>query len=123
MRLTAMHSSPLEDLDAEKQERTVFMESLELLGGGTPFDPKAANAFHSLTMDSKGLLVDVANGGYQTDLSCYLRICCCLGSMPIVISTAKKTLHWFLLETFCGCGTDAQPGSKMVAPALSLQLL
>jgi hypothetical protein len=60
--------APLENLTAEEQEKTVSLGSSALLGGAT-FTPQAANAFHVLTTDSKSLLVDVANGGFQKDLS------------------------------------------------------
>ena len=59
---------PLENLTEEEQEKTVSLSGSALLGGAT-FDPQAANAFHVLTTDSKSLLVDVANGGFQKDLS------------------------------------------------------
>jgi hypothetical protein len=60
--------APLENLTAGEQEKTVSLSGSALLGGAT-FDPQAANAFHALTTDSKSLLVDVANGGFQKDLS------------------------------------------------------
>ena len=61
--------APLENLTEEEQEKTVSLSGSALLGGVTTFDPQAANAFHVLTTDSKSLLVDVANGGFQKDLS------------------------------------------------------
>ena len=61
--------SPLENLTAGDQEKTVSLGSSALLGGTTTFAPKAASAFHVLTTDSKSLLVDVANGGFQKDIS------------------------------------------------------
>jgi Tfp pilus assembly protein PilX len=60
--------APLENLTAEEQGKTVSLGSSALLGGAT-FAPQAANAFHVLTTDSKSLLVDVVNGGFQKDLS------------------------------------------------------
>ena len=61
--------APLETLTEEEQEKIVSLSDSALLGGATTFDPQAANAFHVLTTDSKSLLVDVANGGFQKDLS------------------------------------------------------
>ena len=60
--------SPLENLSAGEQEKAVSLSAAALLGDAT-FNPQAANAFHVLTTDSKSLLVDVANGGFQKDLS------------------------------------------------------
>ena len=60
--------SPLENLSAGEQEKAVSLSAAALLGNAT-FNPQAANAFHVLTTDSKSLLVDVANGGFQKDLS------------------------------------------------------
>ena len=60
--------SPLENLSAGEQEKAVSISAAALLGNAT-FNPQAANAFHVLTTDSKSLLVDVANGGFQKDLS------------------------------------------------------
>jgi len=60
--------SPLENLSAGEQEKAVSLGAAALLGNAT-FNPQAANAFHVLTTDSKSLLVDVANGGFQKDLS------------------------------------------------------
>ena len=60
---------PLENLTAEDQGKVASLGSTALLGGLTTFAPREANAFHILTTDSKGLLVDVANGGFQKDLS------------------------------------------------------
>ena len=60
--------SPLENLSAGEQEKAVSLGAAALLGDAT-FNPQAANAFHVLTTDSKSLLVDVANGGFQKDLS------------------------------------------------------
>lgn len=61
--------SPLGNLTAAQQDRIPSLRTTALLGDPDQFDRKAANAFHILTTDSKSLLVDVANGGYQKDLS------------------------------------------------------
>lgn len=60
---------PLENLSSEEKGKTVSLVGSALLGGATTFAPREANAFHILTTDSKSLLVDVANGGFQKDLS------------------------------------------------------
>jgi len=63
----ALYAS-LKNLTEEEQGKMISLSDSSLVGGGT-FDSKAANAFHVLTTDSKSLLVDVANGGFQKDLS------------------------------------------------------
>ena len=60
--------APLENLTEEEQEKTASLSGSALLGSSA-FDPQASNAFHILTTASKSLLVDVANGGFQKDLS------------------------------------------------------
>ena len=59
----------LSEMTIEEQGRVVTLGSSALVGGNAKFDPKVGNAFRFLSADSKGLLVDVANGGYQKDLS------------------------------------------------------
>ncbi|WP_018970824.1 hypothetical protein [Rubritalea marina] len=57
----------LEDLTDEEKEKLHSFGSSALVGSN--FQPKTANAFNTLTVDSKNLLIDVVNGGYQKDLS------------------------------------------------------
>ena len=61
--------SPLVTITEEEQEKMHSFGSSGLLGAGGTFQPKDANAFHNLTVDSRSLFVDVVNGGYQKDLS------------------------------------------------------
>lgn len=60
--------APLVNLPENEREKAVSIDSSTLLAGAT-FDPLAAKAFHVLSTNSKSLLVDVANGGFQKDLS------------------------------------------------------
>jgi hypothetical protein len=55
----------LESLSNADRDKLISLDST----GIASFDPVANNAFHVLTTDSKSLLVDVANGGFQKDLS------------------------------------------------------
>lgn len=55
----------LESLTDADRDKILSLDS----SGIASFDPVAHSAFHYLTTDSKSLLVDVANGGFQTDLS------------------------------------------------------
>ena len=57
--------APLQDLDAEQKTKLASLYGLPAVA----FDPVINKAFHYLTADSKHLLVDVAQGGYQRDLS------------------------------------------------------
>ena len=61
--------TPLADITNAEQSKIFSLISSGLVGATTRFDPKEASAFRFLTSDSKSLLVDVANGGYQKDLS------------------------------------------------------
>lgn len=61
--------APLGTITAAQQNKLFSLDSSGFLGVGTTFDPKLARAFHFLSTDSKSLLVDVTNGGYQKDLS------------------------------------------------------
>ena len=57
--------APLQDLDPEQKAKLASLYGLPAVS----FDPVINKAFHYLTADSKHLLVDVAQGGYQKDLS------------------------------------------------------
>ena len=55
----------LESLSNADRDKLISLDSSVV----APFDPVAKSAFHYLTTGSKSLLVDVANGGFQKDLS------------------------------------------------------
>ncbi len=55
----------LENLSDANREKLISLDSSELVS----FDSVTNSTFHYLTTGSKSLLVDVANGGYQKDLS------------------------------------------------------
>ena len=57
--------APLQDLDPEQKAKLASLYGLPAVS----FDPVINKAFHYLTADSKHLLIDVAQGGYQKDLS------------------------------------------------------
>ncbi|MBK1855496.1 hypothetical protein JO972_11045 [Verrucomicrobiaceae bacterium 5K15] len=61
--------APLSDITSDEQARLVTLGSSALVGSGSKFDPKEGKAFHFLSADSKSLLTNVAEGGYQKDLS------------------------------------------------------
>jgi len=61
--------SPLAAITSAQKNKVFSLGSSGLIGAGTTFDPKGGNAFRFLSSDSKGLLIDVVNGGYQKDLS------------------------------------------------------
>lgn len=55
----------LKDLSDDSRQKLLTLNSSELVD----FDPADDDSFHYLTTDSNSLLVDVANGGFQKDLS------------------------------------------------------
>jgi Tfp pilus assembly protein PilX len=55
----------LENLNEVDRGKLISLDSTELVS----FEPITNSAFHYLTAGSNSLLVDVANGGYQKDLS------------------------------------------------------
>jgi len=55
----------LENLSDTERKKILSLNSSSI----SAYDPVAQSAFHYLTTDSKSLLVDVANGGFQKDLS------------------------------------------------------
>ena len=61
--------APLEGMSDEEKEKLHSFGSSGLVGSGGTFQPRDANAFHTLTVDSRGLFIDVVNGGYQKDVS------------------------------------------------------
>ena len=61
--------TPVGTITTDEQKKILSLGSSALIGSGAKFDPKTGSAFRFLSADSKSLLVDVANGGYQKDLS------------------------------------------------------